>query len=574
MFAFLGMAATTFAQVTFTAVGGKDGYTGEGYSNLFDGTSKKWCTNATDAYFIFEASEAITLTGYAMRTGSDGETDNLNRNPSSWTIYGSNAENNHGQNGTWTQIQQVTGNEDMDSKQQKTFYFSIDDNYTPYKYYKVTIDAVRSGSNVQISEFIPSYWERVVTTGIDGADAWDGDDWHRAVDGDLTTKRHMWPWDNRNYVIIDAGHPVVLKTYMLATGNDTKGTYYSRNPKSWKFYGTNLEPGNYGVGKNDNTGWTEVVSVTDNPLPDENSYPTYFDVEGTHEAYRYYKFIVTNVVNNNTDLYQIGEIALNPHETHTASSTYSFAGGGTAQQVELCDICNKAMTSGYKGGFTLVDGKPFSVFVNGWGGNGSFTYSRSVSSSMGTICLPYSMNAGSKSDAAYYTLAYYNSESDVLVFDEVTGNLPAFTPALYITESDAPTTINLDNLGGAAFSVTPTTNVTKQDRAEDGWEMVGTVKNGTASEISKSIYYLKGGDFYRCNGSISFKPYRAYITGPLDGSSVKAFGIADDMEDAINNIMPAENGEIQLFDLSGRKVNDIRTGEIYIMNGRKVMFNK
>ena len=36
----------------------------------------------------------------------------------------------------------------------------------------------------------------------------------------------------------------------------------------------------------------------------------------------------------------------------------------------------------------------------------------------------------------------------------------------------------------------------------------------------------------------------------------------------------SENGEIQLYDLSGRKVSKVRNGEIYIMNGRKVMFNK
>lgn len=573
LLAFVGIAATTFAQVTFTAVGGKDGYTGEGYSNLFDGTSKKWCTNATDAYFIFEASEAITLTGYAMRTGSDGETDNLNRNPSSWTIYGSNAENNHGQNGSWTQIQQVTGNEDMDSKQQKTFYFSIDDNYTPYKYYKVTIDAVRSGSNVQISEFIPSYWERVVTTGIDGADAWDGDDWHRAVDGDLTTKRHMWPWDDRNYVIIDAGHPVVLKTYMLATGNDTKSGdsgkgYYGRNPKGWKFYGNNS--GTYGTGMEDNTGWTEIVSVSNTPLPFEDSYPTYFNVEGTPDAYRYYKFVVTDVVE--WGMYQIGEIALNPHEEHTASSTYSFAGGGTNQQIELCDVCNAVC---YRGGykeFRLVDGKPFSVFVNGWGGNGVFYYTRSVSSPMGTVCLPYSMSVDGK-DATYYTLAYYNSAADALVFDQVTGTLNQRTPALYVLTDPADTSLNL-NATGAAFGVTPSDNVTVNDRESDGWAMVGTIKSGTASESSNSIYYVKDGGFKRCNVNITYKPYRAYITGPAGGSSVKAFGIADDMEDAIKSIMSTENGEIQLYDLSGRKVSKVRNGEIYIINGRKVMFNK
>ena len=112
------------------------------------------------------------------------------------------------------------------------------------------------------------------------------------------------------------------------------------------------------------------------------------------------------------------------------------------------------------------------------------------------------------------------------------------------------------------------------DVEDDGWAMVGIIKSGTASESGNSIYYLKGGDFYRCSGTINYKPYRAYITGPAEGGGVKAFSIADDMEDAINDVMATENGEIQLYDLSGRKVNNIRNGEVYIMNGRKVMFNK
>ena len=559
----LTMAAATSAQVTFTALDGTDGYNSEDIPCLFDGLSTKWCCSASEAWFSFEASEAIILTGYAMRTGSDGETDNNNRNPKSWTIYGSN------DNSSWTHIQQVTDNTDMDGNKQKMFYFSIDDNYTLYKYYKFTFQAVQSGSTIQISELIPAYTKYVEVsslTGVDGGSAWSTDEaWTNMIDGNLSSKWSCWPWDDRDWFIVDAGAPIVLKRYMLSTADDTNN-YQGRNPKSWTIWGTNTESPT-----NDADIWTEVVKVTDQSMPTTNGTAKYFDVVGTPAAYRYYKFKVTDVVE--WGMFQLGEIRLNPAHEHSASSTYSFTGGGTAQQVELCDVCNEAMTSSYKG-FTLVDGKPFSVFVGGWGGNGSFKYSRSVSSNMGTICLPYSMNAGSKTDATYYTLAFYNSESDVLVFDEVEGNLPAFTPALYITENDAPTTINLDNLGGAAFSVTPSDNVTKQDREDDGWAMVGTINSGTASENNNSIYYLKGGDFHRCNGSISFKPYRAYITGPAGGSSVKAFGITDDMEDTINNIMPAENGEIQLFDLSGRKVSKVRNGEIYIMNGRKVMFNK
>ena len=562
LLALLGTAAVTSAQVTFTALDGTDGYNDEDIPCLFDGLSSKWCANASGAWFSFEASELITLTGYAMRTGSDGETDNNNRNPKSWTIYGSN------DNSSWTQIQQVTDNTDMDGKQQKTFYFTIEDNFTLYKYYKFTFQAVQSGNTIQISELIPSYTKYAEVsslTGVDGGSAWTGDQaWTNMIDGNLSSKWSCWPWDDRDWFIVDAGAPIVLKRYMLSTGNDTNSNQ-GRNPKAWTIWGTNTENPT-----NDADIWTEVVNVTDQTMPITNGTAKFFDVVGTPAPYRYYKFKVTDVVE--WGMFQLGEIRLNPVHDHSVSSTYSFAGGGTGQQVELCDVCNAVCyKDGYKE-FRLVDGKPFSVFVNGWGGNGVFYYTRSVSSPMGTVCLPYSMSVDGK-DATYYTLAYYNSADDALVFDQVTGTLNQRTPALYVLTDPADTSLNL-NATGAAFGVTPSDNVTVNDRESDGWAMVGTIKSGSANESSNSIYYVNDGGFKRCNGTINYKPYRAYITGPEDASLVKGFGISDDMEDAINSVMSTENGEIQLYDLSGRKVSKVRNGEIYIMNGRKVMFNK
>lgn len=428
LLAFIGVAATASADdVTFTALAGSDGFQDyEGYASLFDETSGKWCGWASGAYFIFEASEPVILTGYAMRTGSDGATDNLNRNPKSWTIYGSNDDDNHGKDDTWTQIKQVENDEVMDGNVQKTFYFSIDGNSTSYKYYKVTIEAVRGSNIVQISEFIPSY----------------------------------------------------------------------------------TKPGA-------------------------------------------------------------------PAHTCSSSSnyhTYSM-NGSINQQVDVCDVCNKVVRSDQHRGIIIADGKTFVIVGGGWGpGYGNFSYSR-TGSSMGTIFLPYNLkNAGSNSTADFYTLAF--CENETLVFDRVTDDLPYRTPAIFVRKEDEES-VNL-SCDGAGFNVslTETLSVADRDAANDDWAMVGSMISGSAEESGNSIYYVKDGAFKRCNGTIKYKPFRAYITGPSDGGSVKAFGVADDMEDAINDIMQSEDGEIHLYDLNGRKVSNIRNGEVYIMNGRKVMFNK
>lgn len=563
LFTLLGYTAVTSAQdVTFTALNGKNWGGDEQIDKLFDGTAKKWCTNSEGAWFTFEASKSVVLTGYAMRTGSDAETTNSDRNPKSWTIYGSDDNN------SWEEIDQVEDDNTMDGKAQKTFYFTISENNTSYKYYKFTFEAVHGGNIIQISELIPSYTDYAEVSsleGIAGGDSWnDNEKWENMVDGNLNNKWSCWPWDDRDYIIVDAGAPIVLKKYMLATGSDTQ-TNQGRNPTAWTIWGTNTDSPT-----KDADIWTEVVNVTGQTMPTTNGTPKYFDVAGEPDAYRYYKFKVTDVVE--WGMFQLGEIALNPSHSHVQSS-YSFAGGGTSQQVNVCNICNQVFANSYTG-FTLVDGRPFRVFVNGWGDNGSFTYSRNVNSNIGTICLPYSMNAGSKTDATYYTLAKYDEEKDMLVFDKVVGTLAAFTPALYITTSDAPTTINLNNLGHAAFVVTPSDNVTTNAARDANWSMVGTIKNGTARESGNSIYYLKGGSFHRCNDYITYKPYRAYITGPNVGASVKAFNIWDDTEDALNSVISEQSGEMQLYDLNGRKVKDVRNGQVYILNGRKVMFNK
>lgn len=52
----------TAQNVTLTALSGTDGFSGENFDKLVDGTPEtKWCVGAvfTEAYIVFKASEAI-----------------------------------------------------------------------------------------------------------------------------------------------------------------------------------------------------------------------------------------------------------------------------------------------------------------------------------------------------------------------------------------------------------------------------------------------------------------------------------------------------------------------------------
>lgn len=555
------------AQVTFRAVDGGNWGGNEQIDKLFDGTAAKWCTGTDRMWFVFEASERVTLTGYTIRTGSDNERYN-GRNPYTWKIYGSNDDANHGKNGTWFEIHSVTEDATMEDENQQSYYFAIDENCTPYKYYKMEVSAVKIQDEdhtvIQIGEFIPSYNTVPALVGLSGAHYWDNNGpWTEVIDGNNVTK--WMSGDTRNFVIVDAGEPIVLKNYMLAAGNDAQ-SYPGRNPVTWTISGTNTENPSNGADI-----WTTVVSVVNSDVLKTNSKPYYFDVTGTPAAYRYYRLQILAVESGVGNMFQLDEFALNVrnNHTHTYSSTYSF--NSQQQQVSLCDVCNYANIGAYEG-ITIVDGKNFQNLNLDWAGM-TVNYTRIISSNTGTVCLPYDMPVSEKTDATYYTLARYDSENDALVFDEVTGTLSAYTPALYILKTNT-NSLNL-NANSVFYPITRNVNQTMTATREDNsqWNMVGTMTTGTATEEGNSIYYIKGGEFYRCNGSINYLPYRAFFTGPADASGVKGFRTGGQETD-VTSVSAQGNTEVQLFELSGRHVSNVRPGQVYIMNGRKVMFNK
>lgn len=589
LLALLGTAAVTSAQVTFTALDGKAGFNAsEGYASLFDGTPQKWCTNVSGAWFLFKASESVILSGYTLVTGNDNAS-NTGRNPRTWIIYGINANSQPEKNDAgWEEILSVTDSDDpgLNDRNYEAYHFSISANAKSYNYYKVEIGSVYSGSNVQLSEFIPETKFSKVNVSASGVTYAGGtgnlgQPYDKAVDNNTGSNWLAYTWDG-NWILFDTNSSeTILKTYALTSVSDAS-SFPNRTPVSWTWYGSNKSDGQ--PGKDDGS-WVRITKVErDLTLFNRKTSKDrqVYSISDSNTPYRYYKYEINECDPEGTEdlggqwggMFGLSEIEINPsceHTYYSYSLNYlSINDENVFQQVNICDKCNQTNVGSYSG-ITIKDGKTFHCLLPLSGVN--FTYSRSISSDMGTICLPYKLDISTKAEnAAYYVLGKYDEVSDVLYFDEVTTTLSPYTPAIYVRKNSTKT-LNLDATGTDVQESTnnnPSVNAARSD----GWAMVGTIKSGSANESSNSIYYVNDGGFKRCNGTINYKPYRAYITGPEDASLVKGFGISDDMEDAINSIMSTENGEIQLYDLSGRKVSKVRNGEIYIMNGRKVMFNK
>ena len=92
---------------------------------------------------------------------------------------------------------------------------------------------------------------------------------------------------------IDFEYPnaIVVKGYVITTGDDTQ-TYKSRNPNSWKLYGSS-----------DKNSWTLIDEQTKGDLPQYSYSDKTYDVTSNTRGYKYYRFEVTSgnweIDNNN-----------------------------------------------------------------------------------------------------------------------------------------------------------------------------------------------------------------------------------------------------------------------------------
>ena len=135
--------------VTFTFVSGSAGNNNEGPENVCDGqTNTKFCATGLPCYVVVEASLPVRLTGYSLYTA--GDTQNYpGRNPRSWTIEGSMDGE------TWTQFVSETDNTTMGAANNREYTFTCNSvNY--YKYFRLTISKLQSGTLFQFSEFHPT----------------------------------------------------------------------------------------------------------------------------------------------------------------------------------------------------------------------------------------------------------------------------------------------------------------------------------------------------------------------------------------------------------------------------------
>lgn len=200
------------------------------------------------------------------------------------------------------------------------------------------------------------------------------------------------------------------------------------------------------------------------------------------------------------------------------------------------------------------------------------TYTRAASTSTyGTICLPFPVS--SDGNIQYYSVDAESTTNANLIIDEKE-ELEAYTPAIYklnpstelslsLKDVDVPVTGSLAqaNLVGVLNATTVCEN--------DGYKANAAV--GYTPVVDPNSYYISANKFKSMNQYFNIKPFRAYLNFgkelPVRAESL-SIGL-DDVETAIDAIN-AQDSELKIFDLSGRRLEKLQKG-VNIVNGKKVL---
>ncbi len=289
------------------------------------------------------------------------------------------------------------------------------------------------------------------------------------------------------------------------------------------------------------------------------------------EARMYWRFRNAEILSK-SDVASKVTAAVGNNDTSLDLSGYLLANDVTASDMQAAStnlLVKVASTSGITGqnivnngecaNLVLTDGKPFGYTEDITATNA--TYSRSVTNTFGTICLPYAVS--SNSDVQYYTL---NSLSGSTLYLTAQTDIEAGKPAIFEMKNNV-TTLTATATDATIKGSVPTA-------ADATLKLIGTFNEQVitdAEELAKD-YYISGDKFRQANSSLTVKPFRAYFT-TTSGNNVKMFNLSvlEEEETAINNVQSSISNVQSIFDANGVELQSLRKGlNIVKMNNGNV----
>lgn len=229
--------------------------------------------------------------------------------------------------------------------------------------------------------------------------------------------------------------------------------------------------------------------------------------------------------------------------------------------------------------YTLYDGYDFNTPVHFFANHVS--YSRAMSNKWGTMVLPFDIDY--TKDNEIVQIYHLNEvKESLLVFSQYEdGTITAGTPVVFIRLTEEGTvTFEAENARISEETPQPqSAQPSSQSFSQPEWQLTGTyqaqnydVKN---ADQGRNFYYIANDKFWHATGTIELNPFRAMyeVLNAYSAPSAR-FSICKE-EDLANGIESLDSDLYEkdsLYDLNGRKTEDIKQGEIYMLNGQKVIF--
>ena len=224
-----------------------------------------------------------------------------------------------------------------------------------------------------------------------------------------------------------------------------------------------------------------------------------------------------------------------------------------------------------KASIVLDDNKDLSIIENCNASN--ISYSRTLTSEWGSLCLPIDIDLDHNADFTAYSL---NRLSDDMVeLTKLSGTLAANTPVIIRRK------INAEKLNVSA-SGTITANLSSSDSPSHELKLIGTYCKKIFTSADTDCFVLKGDKLMNpakvlelsLAKTVGIKPYRAYMTfaDSVEGSSAKAYSLCIDSETTdIDIIHDISTDNAEYYDLSGRRVGNLQKGINIVKRGGKTI---
>jgi len=113
-------------------------------------------SDCSGASVIFTLEEAVTITGYDLVTGKDASANPADL-PAGWSLFGANGSSAPDQDSSdWRLVHQVKDDTTIEGISRTPYHYNVNAKRS-YQHYMLTIDSLKGGLNVSLSEFVPDY---------------------------------------------------------------------------------------------------------------------------------------------------------------------------------------------------------------------------------------------------------------------------------------------------------------------------------------------------------------------------------------------------------------------------------